>query len=146
MNGLRWAGSDNREKVKTGLLCIAVSLSTVSGSYGDEPTLVIENAHVVVGDGVVRDAATVAIAGERIASVSAETPQVQAAKKVDARGMTLMPGLIDTHIHFFGLTAHGEAGFRAQIETLAPKYMKDFLRQGVIRVRKNPWAARTLSS
>jgi imidazolonepropionase-like amidohydrolase/predicted enzyme related to lactoylglutathione lyase len=49
--------------------------------------------------------------------------------------MTLMPGLIDTHVHFFGLTAQGQAGFHKQIETLAPKYMKEFLPHGVTTVK-----------
>ena len=46
-----------------------------------------------------------------------------------------MPGLIDTHVHFFGLTGQGQAAFRAQIQTLAPKYMKDLIRHGVTTVK-----------
>ena len=46
-----------------------------------------------------------------------------------------MPGLMDTHVHFFGLTGQGQAAFRAQIETLAPKYMKDFIQHGVTTVK-----------
>jgi len=135
MKRIRFAGEDNRKEVKTGLLWIAVLLSIVAGSYGEEPTLVIENAHVIVGNGVVKDVATVVIAGDRIQSVSTENPQLKAVKRIDARGRTLMPGLIDTHVHFFGLTGQGQGAFRAQIETLAPKYMKDFIRHGVTTVK-----------
>jgi imidazolonepropionase-like amidohydrolase/predicted enzyme related to lactoylglutathione lyase len=124
-----------RQKVKTGLLRVVVLLSIVTGSYGEEPTLVIENAHVIVGNGVVKDAATVVIAADRIQSVSTENPELKAVKKIDARGRTLMPGLIDTHVHFFGLTAQGQAAFRAQIKTLAPTYMKDFIQHGVTTVK-----------
>lgn len=117
------------------VLWIGVLLCAAARSYGQEVTLVIENARVIVGDGTVRDAATVVITGPRIAGVSAEGVRPGAARRIDARGLTLMPGLIDTHIHFFGLTARGETAFRAQIETLAPKYMEDFLRHGVTTVK-----------
>ena len=124
-----------QETVKTSLLWPVVLLSVAAESYGREVTLLIENARVIVGDGAVRDVAAVVIAGERIASVSAQNPRLQGIRKIDARTMTLMPGFIDTHVHFFGLTARGEAGFRTQMKTLAPKYMKDFLRHGVTTVQ-----------
>ena len=135
MKQFRFAGEDSRKEVKAGPLWIAVLLSIVAGSYGEEPTLVIENAHVIVGNGVVMDDATVVLAGDRIQSVSTENPQRKTVKRINARGRTLMPGLIDTHVHFFGLTGQGQAAFRAQIETLAPKYMKDFIQHGVTTVK-----------
>jgi len=114
---------------------MAVLLSIVQGSYAGEPTLVIENARVIVGNGAVVDGATVVIAQDRIQSVSTANPQLKAVRTIDARGRTLMPGLIDTHVHFFGLTGQGQAAFRAQMKTLAPTYMKDFLRHGVTTVQ-----------
>jgi len=135
MRRFRFAGEDNRREVRTGPLWIAVLLFIVAGSSAEEPTLVIENAHVIIGNGVVKDAATVFITGDRIQSVSTENPQLGTVKRIDARGRTLMPGLMDTHVHFFGLTGQGQAAFRAQIETLAPKYMKDFIQHGVTTVK-----------
>jgi len=75
---------DNLNKVKNGLLRVVVLLSIVAGSYGEEPTLVIENAHVIVGNGVVKDAATVVIAADRIQNVSTENPELKNVKKIDA--------------------------------------------------------------
>jgi imidazolonepropionase-like amidohydrolase/predicted enzyme related to lactoylglutathione lyase len=135
MRRLRFVRKDHCKEVRTGLLWMLALLSIIEGSYGQEPTLVIENARVIVGDGTVKDAATVVIRGERIESVSAGSHQLNAARKIDACNMTLMPGLIDTHIHFFGLTGQGESAFRAQIKTLAPKYMKEFLQHGVTTVK-----------
>ena len=126
-----------RKEVKTGLLWIAILLSTVGRSHGQEPTLVIENARIIVGNGMVKDVATVVITGDRIQSISANNPQLKDVKRIDARGRTLMPGLIDTHVHFFGLTGQGQAAFRAQIKTLAPKYMKDFIQHGVTTVKSS---------
>jgi imidazolonepropionase-like amidohydrolase len=46
--------------------------------------------------------ATVLIEGSRIAAVGREIEIPAAAKVIDAAGMTVMPGLIDAHLHFFG--------------------------------------------
>ena len=135
MRQFRFAEEDSRKVVKTGFVWIAVLLSIVPASYGGEPTLVIENAYVIVGDGVVMDGATVVITGDRVQTVSTKNPELKAVKRIDARGRTLMPGLIDTHVHFFGLTGQGQAAFRAQIETLAPKYLKDLIQHGVTTVK-----------
>jgi imidazolonepropionase-like amidohydrolase/predicted enzyme related to lactoylglutathione lyase len=135
MKRFRRSREGRREEAGTGLLSIAVSLLIVAESCGGEPTLVIENAHVIVGSGAVMDGATVVIARDRIQSVSTEKSPLDTVKRIDAHGRTLMPGLIDTHVHFFGLTGQGETAFRAQIKTLAPQYMKDFIRHGVTTVK-----------
>jgi imidazolonepropionase-like amidohydrolase/predicted enzyme related to lactoylglutathione lyase len=125
---------DSRERIRTLVVGVAALLSIGAGSHGEEPTLVIENARIIVGNGVVRDAATVVVAGDRIQSVSTENPQLKAVKRIDARGRTLMPGLIDTHIHF-GLTGQSGVAFRKQMETSPPKYLKDFIQHGVTTVK-----------
>jgi imidazolonepropionase-like amidohydrolase/predicted enzyme related to lactoylglutathione lyase len=135
MSQSQFAREDMRKAVRAGLLGIAVWLSLVAGSYAEEPTLVIENANVIVGNGEVMNGATIVITGDRIGGVSRGNPQLGAVKRIDARGRTVMPGLIDTHVHFFGLTAQGEAAFRAQMKTLAPGYMKDFIGHGVTTVK-----------
>jgi imidazolonepropionase-like amidohydrolase/predicted enzyme related to lactoylglutathione lyase len=134
MKHLRFTREYKRKEVKIGLLFTAVLLSIVAGSNGQEPTLVIENARVIVGDGTVKDAATVVIAGDRIRSVSTNNPQLKTVKIIDARGRTLMPGLIDTHTHF-GLTSQSRVAFRKQMETSPPKYLKDFIQHGVTTVK-----------
>ncbi|MFC1795092.1 amidohydrolase family protein [Planctomycetota bacterium] len=121
-------------RIKIGLVWIVAIFSIVVSSHGQEPTLVIENARVIVGDGTVKDVATVVIAGDRIQSLSTNNPQLKVAKRIDARGRTLMPGLIDTHIHF-GLTGQSRAAFRAQMEKSPPKYLKDFIQHGVTTVK-----------
>ena len=125
---------DNRRRIRTLVVSAAVLLCIGAGSYGEQPTLVIENARVIVGDGVVKDNATVVVAGDRIQSVSTESPQLKAVKRIDAHGRTLMPGLIDTHIHF-GLTGQSRVAFRKQMETSPPRYLKDFIQHGVTTVK-----------
>ena len=134
MTSLQFAGQFNRKLIPTILLWSVVLVSTVTGSNREEATLVIENARVIVGDGTVKDAATVVIAGDRIQSVSTDDSKFKAVKRIDAGGRTLMPGLIDTHIHF-GLTGQSRAAFRKQMETSPPKYLKDFIQHGVTTVK-----------
>lgn len=81
------------------LLLPVVFLLVAGPSLAQEPALVVENAHVIVGDGTVLERATVAVAGERIVSVSEEPIDVPDARRIDAAGKTVLPGLIDTHVH-----------------------------------------------
>ena len=64
-------------------------------------TQIIENGTVIDGLGSPPKRADVVIAGERILSVGDAPPPEAAVKmeRVDASGMTVMPGLIDAHCH-----------------------------------------------
>jgi imidazolonepropionase-like amidohydrolase len=64
--------------------------------------LVFRHARVITGLGQARQAATLIIEDDRIAAIGDER-QVRVprdATVVDLRGMTVLPGLIDCHIHF----------------------------------------------
>jgi imidazolonepropionase-like amidohydrolase len=71
------------------------------------PVTVINGATVIhpsrSGDAVVEPGATIVIAGDRIqiagAGITLELPQ--GAKLIDARGKWVVPGLVDSHVHFF---------------------------------------------
>ena len=62
----------------------------------NETITAITNAHIFDGEKVI-DEQVVIIKGERIIALGVEIP-VEAAI-IDAKGMTLMPGLIDSHVH-----------------------------------------------
>jgi enamidase len=61
--------------------------------------LVITNAHIIDGNGGVIPRGTVVVRNGRIASVAAGTTAAPGLKVIDAKGMTVMPGLIDAHRH-----------------------------------------------
>jgi imidazolonepropionase-like amidohydrolase len=71
------------------------------------PITVINGATIIhpsrSGDAAVEPGATIVIAGDRIqlagAGITLELPQ--GAKVIDARGKWVIPGLIDSHVHFF---------------------------------------------
>jgi imidazolonepropionase-like amidohydrolase len=64
----------------------------------------IHHAHVVLGDGRALDDGVVVLDGDRIKSVSADGRSVGEGYdlSVDLEGRTLLPGLIDCHIHMVG--------------------------------------------
>ena len=77
------------------------------------PSLVVVNARVWTGDRTRPWADAIAVAGDRVAMVgsSAEVRKTaaSAANVIDARGMMVVPGFIDAHVHFliggFGLSS-----------------------------------------
>jgi predicted amidohydrolase YtcJ len=79
----------------------------------ESPTLAIVNARVWTGDTTRPWAEAVLIGGERINAVGSSADVRKQARRdtrvVDARGMMVVPGFIDSHVHFveggFGLTA-----------------------------------------
>lgn len=63
--------------------------------------ILFENARVITMDDSVPylENAYVAVAGRKIAYVGAKEPEGDFARRIDARGKLLMPGLINTHTH-----------------------------------------------
>jgi len=61
------------------------------------PLLALTGGTVIDGTGAPARVATVVIEGDRIQRVGGETPP--GAATIDARGRTILPGLIDTHVH-----------------------------------------------
>src|SRR5207248_11369589 len=76
-------------------LCAAVALALVSAGAGAQTTT-IHAASVFDGRGRSTPDATVVVQGGKIVRV--ETGRTASAT-YDLRGLTLLPGLIDTHVH-----------------------------------------------
>jgi predicted amidohydrolase YtcJ len=86
-----------------GLLSLAVvGLVTLTTAQSDQ-VRVLYNAKIFTGEPEHPYAEAVAIRGEKIVAVGAKTEVMRAvepnANKVDLQGMTLLPGLIDSHTH-----------------------------------------------
>jgi imidazolonepropionase-like amidohydrolase len=102
------------------VLAVAFPAADLVGQNRDARPLVISGARLIDGTGRgPRERATVIIEGERITTI-VDDDRVQFppnAQIIDAKGKTLLPGLIDAHVHFreyFGelFLAHGVTTIR----------------------------------
>ncbi len=87
----------------TTLIAVAVVVAittSIAARPGQAPadTTLIRHARIIDGDGGPARAADVRISGDRIVAVGALTPSA-GERVVDAQGLTLAPGFIDTHSH-----------------------------------------------
>src|SRR5688572_26883823 len=72
--------------------------------------IAITNARIIVGSGQVIDSGTVIVKGGKIVSVTPGAAPTQGLQTIDAKGMSAMPGFIDSHKHVSnGENAAGQA-------------------------------------
>lgn len=118
------------------VLFLPALLSLGPDARAQTPTLVIENARVFVGDGRVLEGASVVVAGNRVLSVSERRVRIPEVRRIDASGMTVLPGLIDTHVHLtIGPGVEDEVSLAAFVGQQVPGILEGFLRHGVTTVR-----------
>lgn len=84
-------------------------------------TIAIHHTRLIDGTGVVVDRATVVVRGSKIvaAGPSRTAAIPKGAARIDGRGLTVMPGLIDCHVH---LCLGGEPDVVAAVESEQPAY------------------------
>lgn len=80
------------------ILAALLAVSPLSAP-AQAPTLLVENARVIVGDGTVLEQGSIVVFGDRIISVTTDRIRAPGAYRIDAAGKTVLPGLIDTHVH-----------------------------------------------
>ena len=86
----------------TALALVAACSAPITEQHPAPTTVtVFEGARVLVGDGSVIETATVVVDGDRLVAVggSDEVEVPAGAARVDLTGRTVMPALIDTHVH-----------------------------------------------
>lgn len=88
-------------KTSRNVLAAAAILAAGLGvpTRADGQDLAITNARIVVGNGTVIPSGTIVVRGGRIASVTAGPASTEGLQTIDARGMSAMPGFIDSHKH-----------------------------------------------
>lgn len=91
-----------RRLVGLGLLltaAFAAPAATGAPAAAQDTTLIIDNGRVIIGDGTVLERGSVVIAGDRIVAVTEQPVDAPDVRRIDASGRTVLPGLIDTHVH-----------------------------------------------
>jgi imidazolonepropionase-like amidohydrolase len=75
------------------LACVALPATVAAQD------LAITNARIIVGDGTVIDSGSIVVRGGKIVSVGKGNANTQGLRTIDAKGMSAMPGFIDSHKH-----------------------------------------------
>ena len=96
--------------IVAGLLRKVLPLAMLIGAgHVSAADLVITNARLFAGtDAAVQENANIAVTNGRIETISTNEIDTSGARVIDAAGKTVMPGMIDAHIHlFFALSPKG---------------------------------------
>lgn len=119
------------------LLLLAFLQFSVAANASD-PTLVVENARVFVGDGTVLESGSIAVAGDHIVTVAEGTIDAPGARRIDAAGGTVMPGLIDTHVHLtmenLFEQPRSDAAMAEYVEERLPERLRGYIEAGITTV------------
>ena len=88
-------------------LCCLLLFSNSSQAVGNRQTsgqqydLLIKNGHVIDPKNHINAKKDIAVAGGKIVKVDNDIPALQSKKTIDAKGLYVVPGLIDIHTHVF---------------------------------------------
>lgn len=122
------------------VLIAIVCFSSCGGEQGPSPQvdILITNARIIDGVGGILEPASLAITNDRISSVSSVRPDAEAALEIDAGGLTVMPGLIDTHRHLFPRPeVESDESLDRWTREILPAVLRDFLESGITTIMSN---------
>ncbi|HEX4631537.1 MAG TPA: amidohydrolase family protein [Chthoniobacterales bacterium] len=101
-------------------------------------TWLIQNARVFVGNGKVLESASILIKGGKIAEIyegNAPDPKTLKADPVEAAGKTVLPGLIDVHVHLGATGGFVEDWTKFDQKKAVERELRSYLYCGVTSVR-----------
>jgi len=86
-------------QIRSHIIGVAAAIVFTFAGSAYSQNLTITNARILDGTGKVIDRGAVVVRDGKIVSVSATAPAAGTGRTIDARGKTVMPGLIDAHRH-----------------------------------------------
>jgi imidazolonepropionase-like amidohydrolase len=126
--------------VFNGLAFLIFMILVVTSVHGQQPTLIVENGRVIVGEGTVFEYGSVIITDDRIVAVTEGTFEASKARRIDASGKTVLPGLIDANVHLL-MNLSGpedkpvnENALESQIHSKLPQQLQAYLESGVTTI------------
>src|SRR5581483_939116 len=106
-SGLSSSGASVRSPLARAGAALALALALAPAGHA---TTLVVHARVLDGTGAPAVDASVRLLGDRIVAIGDLEPYPEGEEVVDAHGLTLAPGFIDTHSHASGgIFAHPDA-------------------------------------
>ncbi|MGK7391053.1 MAG: amidohydrolase family protein [Candidatus Cyclobacteriaceae bacterium M2_1C_046] len=120
------------------LFTIGIILLLMAYTPSPEADLIITNARIIIGTGEVIENGTILIKGNRILSIEKQGVSAEGSNIVDAGGKTILPGLIDTHIHLLIEDMTSQPRSREELESFIrnrlPDRLQAYLKTGITSV------------
>lgn len=91
--------------------------------------------HVLTGDGRELSEVDVLIADGVIQQISDQRQEIPGATVIDGRGKTLIPGLIDAHVHLDFLSVRSTVHSWIQSRFVLPRALAELVRHGITAIR-----------
>lgn len=125
-----------RQPVRLSLVTLLLSVCLGCAPLASpEPDLVITHARLIDGTGAVIEDASILISGDRIQSVVQGNVEIKGVREIDATGKTVLPGLIDVHVHLlFAPSEINDRTLADHVAKLADKFAL-FLAHGVTTIK-----------
>ena len=129
-----WVTFRDWERSLTRIIAFVACLA--SWNLAAAQDVVITHARILDGTGTIIDQGSLVIRDERIVSVSAGASEAPGALEIDAQGMTVMPGLVNTHWHLLTGVPPGssDAAIDKYIEDVVADLLDSLLERGVTTI------------
>ena len=115
-----------------------IKTKTLDRELARKQTVLIKNARIFVGNGEVIDSGSVLVKDGRIARIipgAAPEGKTLNALEIEAAGKTLLPGLIDAHVHLGAPGGIYEDASKYSDQKLPEKRLKSYLFSGITSVK-----------
>ena len=117
-------------------LVVILAATAGCGSPVERSDVLITNARLIEGTGRIKERAMIAISGNRIEGIFSEGEPREGDLTIDAGGRTVMPGLIDSHVHLLvDEPVVDEKTLAEYIENSVRNSLAGFLSHGVTTVK-----------
>jgi imidazolonepropionase-like amidohydrolase len=126
-------------RLKAGAFVFAAAMAAATAEAA-QPDLILVGGRVLTGEATRPTAEAVAVEGDRIRAVGlnedVQRLRGPETRVVDLRGRTVIPGLVDAHVHLFsGPGIIDEPALRRYEQTVLPGVMSGFISRGITTVR-----------
>lgn len=119
------------------IVLISFIVSKLISNYKNRKpdSYVIQNVHIITGDGKEEFNKNVLINDKKIMKITNENISVKNSEVIDGTGKTLMPGLVDSHMHIQGITNTSEKESDEFLENRLQGQLFSLLENGVTTIK-----------